>query len=162
MKLAVTITAVPLLLLAAMTAPLARAQDGHHHHAPATAVAQAVPAAQRWATDAPLRTGMGQIRTAVDALQHYEQGHTGPAQAVALAAQIEGQVAYLVANCKLKPQADAALHVIIAELSAGAQALKADPADLSAIAPMRQALQHYSRQFNDPGWPPADEPEEAR
>ena len=39
MKLAVTITAVPLLLLAAMTAPLARAQDGHNHHAPATAVA---------------------------------------------------------------------------------------------------------------------------
>ena len=161
MKLAVTITAVPLLLLAAMTAPLARAQDGHNHHAPATAVAQAVPA-QRWATDAPLRTGMGQIRTAVDALQHYEQGHTGPAQVVALAAQIQGQVAYLVANCKLKPQADAALHVIIAELSAGAQALKADPANLAAIPPMREALQHYLRQFNDPGWPPANESEQAR
>ena len=149
MKLAVTITAVPLLLLAAMTAPLARAQDGHNHHAPATAVAQAVPA-QRWATDAPLRTGMGRIRTAVDALQHYERGHMGPEQAVALATQIQEQVAYLVANCKLQPQADAALHVIIAELSAGAQALKADPANLAAIPPMREAVADYARSFDDP------------
>ncbi len=161
MKLAVTIAVVPLLLLAAMTAPPARAQDGHQHHAPAATGAQAVPA-RRWDTDVPLRAGMGQIRVAVDELQHYERGHMGPEQAVALANRIEGQVAYLVANCKLEPQADAALHVIIAELSAGAQALKADPTDTGVIASMRRALQHYPRQFNDPGWPQADEPEEAR
>ena len=149
MKLAVTITAVPLLLLAAMTAPLARAQDGHQHHAPATAAAPAVPA-QRWATDAPLRKGMGQIRTAVDALQHYERGRMGPEQAVALATQIQEQVAYLVANCKLEPQADAALHVIIAPLLQGAQALKAAPTNLAAIAPMREALADYARNFDDP------------
>ncbi|MHB8913282.1 MAG: DnrO protein [Lysobacter sp.] len=151
MKPAVTITVVPLLLLAAMTAPLARAQNGHDHHAPATAVAQAVPA-QRWATDAPLRTGMGRIRTAVDALQHYERGHMGPEQAIALATQIEGDVTYLVANCKLQPQADVALHVIIAELVAGAQALKANPANLAAIPPMREVLADYARNFNDPGF----------
>ena len=151
MKLAVTITAVPLLLLAAMTAPLARAQDGHQHHAPAAAAAQAVPA-QRWDTDAPLRTGMAKIRTAVDALQHYERGHMGPEQAVALATQIQEQVAYLIANCKLEPQADAALHVIIAKLSAGAQALKATPANLAAILPMRETLADYARSFDDPNF----------
>lgn len=159
MKLAIIITVVPLLLSAVMAAPLARAQGGHHH--PTHAIAQAAPA-QRWDTDAPLRTGMAKIRTAVDTLQHYERGHMEPDQAVALATQIQEQVAYLVANCKLEPQADTALHVIIAELSAGAQALKANPADLSVIASMRQVLQHYPRQFNDPGWPRADEPEEAR
>lgn len=159
MKLAVTITVVPLLLWAAMATPLARAQDGHHH--PAPAVAQAAPA-QRWDTDVPLRMGMAKIRTAVDALQHHERGHMGPQQAVVLATQVQEQVTYLVAHCKLEPQADAALHVIIAELGSGAQALKADPTDTRVIASMRHALQDYPRQFNDPGWLSAEEPEEAR
>ena len=156
MKLAMTTCAMPLLLLAAITALPAQAQHSHQHPAPVTA--QATPA-QRWATDAPLRTGMAKIRTAVDALQHYERGHMGPEQAVELATQIQQHIAYLVANCKLEPQADAALHVIIAELGASAQALKDDPSDLSVIPPMRQALQHYPRQFDDPGWA-AEEPEE--
>lgn len=149
MKLAITIAITALLLSTAATAPQARAQDGHQHHAPAAAAAQVVPA-QRWTTDAPLRQGMGQIRIAVDTLQHYEHGHMGPEHAVALAADIQGQVAYLVANCKLEPQADAALHGIIAELSTAAQALKADPANLAAIAPMRAALADYARSFDDP------------
>ena len=158
MKLAATLAAAALLLLAAVSAPPALAQHSHEH--PAPAVAQAAPA-QRWDTDVPLRTGMAKIRAAVDALQHYERGHMGPEQAVEQATQIQQQIAYLVANCKLQPQADAALHVIIAELGAGAQALKDNPADLSVIAPMRQALQHYPRQFNDPTWVQA-ESEEAR
>lgn len=149
MKLDLTTCAMPLLLLTAFTALPAQAQHSHQH--PAPAAAQATPA-QRWATDVPLRTGMGKIRTAVDALQHYERGHMGPEQAVELATQIQQQIAYLVANCKLEPQADAALHVIIAELGATAQALKDNPSDLSAIPAMRQALQHYPRQFNDPAW----------
>ncbi len=153
MKPVFSIIAWPLLLCAAVTAPPAQAQHNHQH--PANAVAQAAPA-QRWATDAPLRTGMAKIRTAVDALQHYERGHMGPEQAVDLATQIQQQIAYLVENCKLQPQADAALHVIIAELGAGAQALKDNPANLAAIPPLRQALQHYPRQFNDPTWAQAE------
>ena len=149
MKLALTTCALPLLLLAAVTALPAQAQHSHEH--PAPAAAQATPA-QRWTTDAPLRTGMAKIRTAVDSLQHYERGHMGPEQAVELATQIQQQIAYLVANCKLEPQADAALHVIIAELGASAQALKDDPSDLGVIPAMRQAMQHYPRQFNDRAW----------
>ena len=151
MKVAVTIAAMPLLLLSAMATPLAHAQDGHEHHAPATVVSQEIPA-QRYATDAPLRNGMAQIRSAVDALGHYEHGHMGPEQAITLANRVQEQVAYLVANCKLAPQADAALHGIIARLGAGAQALKSDPTDLAAIAPMRDALTDYQRTFDDPAF----------
>ncbi|HSM12305.1 MAG TPA: DnrO protein [Lysobacter sp.] len=153
MRFALTIAAVPLLLFSAMTSPLAHAQDGHEHHAPATA-SQEVPA-QRYATDAPLRKGMAQIRIAVDALGHYERGHMGAQQAVTFATTIQEQIAYLVANCKLEPQADAALHGIIAKLGAGAQALKNDPADLAAIPPMREALADYRRTFDDPASEPA-------
>lgn len=153
---AIIFAAGPLLLLAAVTAP-ASPQDSHQH--PSTAVAPAVQG-ERWETDAPLRAGMENIRVAVDALEHHEHGHMGPDPAVALATRIEQQIAYLVANCKLEPRADAALHVIIAELGASAQALKANPADRSAIPPMRHALQSYSLQFNDPVQSSPEEPEE--
>lgn len=161
MKFVATIAAMPLLLWAAMAAPLARAQDGHQHPAPDPAAAPTMPI-QRWDTDVPLRIGMGKIRTVVDALQHYEHGHIKPGHVVLLATQIQGHVAYLVANCKLEPQADAALHVIIVALGSGAQALKDDPTNSSAIASMRQALQRYPRQFNDPGWTSVHPPAQAR
>lgn len=152
MRHALNIAVAPLLLCLAW-APMAHAQHDHGHGAVPAASAGStadVAPAQRWQADAPLRKGMAGIRAAVDGLQHYEHGHMGPDQAVTLATQVQEQIAYLVANCRLEPQADAALHLIIARLGGSAQALKDDPADLSSIAPMRDALQDYSRQFADP------------
>ena len=74
-----------------------------------------------------------------------------PDQAVALATLVDQDIQFLVANCELEPAADAALHLIIAKLSAAAQAVKADPADRSRIPSMRDALRDYGRQFDDPG-----------
>jgi hypothetical protein len=134
---------IPLLL--ALASPVA-AQHHAHHAVDATAP----PAtAQRWKTDAPLREGMGRIRGAVEGLQHYEHGHMGPEQATELANGIVRDVNFIVANCKLEPSADAALHPIIGALMKNAQALEAAPTDLSAIPPMRAALQDYARQFGE-------------
>ena len=168
MRSSFAIAAVLSCALAAPPALAASAQDhaGHHATTPAQPGAgrpgahrpdpgRADPG-QRWATDAPLRKGMTEIRTAVDALRHFEHGHIGPEQAATLATRIEGQVAYLVANCTLEPQADAALHAIIAKLLQGAAALKADPDDRTAVATLRRALQDYPRQFDDPGWTTAE------
>ena len=139
---------IPLPLLLALATPVA-AQD-HARHTVDVANAAAAPAStQRWKTDAPLREGMGRIRGAVEGLQHYERGHIGPEQATQLASGIERDVNFIVANCKLEPRADAALHPIIGVLMKGAQALKAKPTDLAAIPPMRSALQDYARQFDD-------------
>lgn len=148
MKIRLLSVAALVCAIAAPSHAMAAPQD-HAHHA---ALPPAAAPAQRWATDAPLRQGMADIRAAVAALQHYEHGHLGAQQAVTLATQVEGHVAYLVANCKLEPQADAALHGIIAQLMQGSSALKANPKDMAAIATMRQALQDYPRQFDDPGW----------
>lgn len=160
MRFALPATAVLLCALLAPAALPAAAQDHAGHHAPPPTATPAKPApGKRWATDAPLRKGMAEIRAAVDALRHDEHGHLGPAQATTLATTVETQVAYLVANCKLEPQADAALHGIIARLLQGAAALKANPHDTAALATLRQALQDYPRQFDDPGWATV-EPEE--
>lgn len=146
----IAIASAALLLLTALISPVASAQHSHHHASPAPS--QEAPA-HRWDSDAPLRAGMAKIRAAVEGLQHYGRGHMGPEHASTLASSIQAQIGYIIANCKLDPQADAALHVIIAGLATGAQALKADPSNLAAIAPMREALASYSRQFNDATWP---------
>lgn len=142
--------------LASLSSPLL-AQD-HAHHAPADSSAAADAA--RFATDAPLRKGMQDIRQAVDRLGHYERGHLSAQDAVAAAGQVETGVRYIIANCKLPPDADAALHAIIVPLLQNATALKADPARRDAIPAMRQALQQYERRFDDPGAAQPDEPEE--
>lgn len=132
------------------SAPGVQAADPH---AADEAAGAAKPApANGWATDAPLREGMGRIRLSVEALGHYEQGHMGAEQAVEMAANVEKDVNFLIANCKLDPDADAALHAIIARLLKGAHALKADPADLAAIAPMREAMAEYAATFDDPAF----------
>ena len=142
-------------LATAAPATLAR----QHEHAPAPAKAKAkanteaaatTAPAGRFATDATLRAEMKGIRASVEGLGHYEHGHIGPPQAVQLASAIEGHVRTIVANCKLPPDADAALHAIIVPLVQHAGALKNDPTDLAPIAGMRDALAAYDRQFQDP------------
>ena len=147
------------LALLAATATASTQEHAHAHGAASSAVVAAP--VQRWETDASLREGMGRIRAAVDGLQHYEHGHIGPQQAMQLADGVQRDVAFIVAHCTLEPGADAALHPILGALAQGAQALKAKPTELAAIAPMRNALQDYTRQFDDPGLS-EQEPEESR
>lgn len=149
-------TALYVTLLAA--APFAFAQDEHAAHAhghEAHTAAEPVPATEkRWAVDAPLQAGMGRIRAAVEGLGHHESGHLDKKQVVTLAAEIEAQVQYLIANCKLDPKADAALHGIIAQLLSGAKALKHAPTDAAPVAGLRTALADYPKYFDDPTWQP--------
>ena len=144
-------TVLSAMLLAAfgIVVPQAGAQHDDHHQA-ATTPAEAP--AQRYATDAVLREEMQGIRAAVGGLDHYAHGHVEPALAVQLAGDVEERVRTIIANCKLPPDADAALHAIIVPLMQNAGALKKDPQDLAAIQPMRDALARYARQFDDPAF----------
>lgn len=147
------------VLLAALAAPaLAQSvHDGHAAHAP-SAHAEAPAPAQRWATDAPLRDGMRQIRQAVQAFDHYEHGHMDATQAHNTAQHIDEAVKGMIAACKLQPEADAALHGLLAKFLAGAQAVRtSEVAPSAAIADMRAALARYPQLFDDAEWnSPAD------
>ncbi|HVH35996.1 MAG TPA: DnrO protein [Tahibacter sp.] len=152
------------LLLSAFAAtvaaaePQADAHAAHHAHAEHTAASTTTPAqapAQRWASDAALRDGMGRVRAALDELHHYELGHLPPAAAQDQAAQIEAAIDYLFAHCRLAPEPDAALHRILLPLLTSAQRLNRDPTQRDAIVAMRDAVAAYPRQFDDPGWPAA-------
>ena len=146
---------------AAPAVPEATAMHEHEHEhaaAPADGDAAAAPSSgERFAVDAPLQQGMGKIRAAVATLEHHEMGHLSDEQVVEPAAEIEAQVQFLIANCKLDAQADAALHGIIGKLLEGAKALKDKPADAAPVAPLRAALAEYPRLFDDSTWVPLGE-----
>ena len=127
---------------------------GHDHaqdHAAASVSATAAPA-QRWVADANLSHGMAQVRASVEALGHAEHGHMGPGQVVVLARTMDGYIGDILATCKLDPNADAALHGVLAQLLRGTDALKQGESLPVALATMRQALEQYPRLFDDPQW----------
>lgn len=102
---------------------------------------------KKWATDEPLRQGMENIRAALatDKRPDYK----------ALAAKINAEVAAIVQNCKLEPQADAELHKLIAEIMAGAEAMEGKEKGASPRAGAKrvaEALEQYGRYFDHPGW----------
>lgn len=136
-----------------LTAPLAQAQHEHAHEHEAHATAGlTLDNGARWATDEPLRIGMQRIRDAaapaIDAGPH----SLSKKASMALAAAVREQVSYLVANCKLEPKADAVLHVLIAELLGGAEALEQDPHAEGGLPRIAKALLQYPEYFEHPGF----------
>lgn len=127
------------------------AADTHAAHAPAGTSPPTLPATP-WATDAPLREGMRRMHRAVEALSHAEHDHLDPAQITAAAQQVENAAHYMITNCKLPPEPDAALHGVLATLMTGASAIKRDPFDTAPVAAMRDAVSLYPRMFADAAW----------
>lgn len=112
-----------------------------HHHAPAHA---SVPEdGRRWAADAPLRTAMQQIRSA------RARPVGSAAEAVALADAVDAAIAYMVRNCALPPEADAALHGVIGELGGASSRLRREPDPAAALAALDVALEHYAQRFDE-------------
>ena len=133
------------------------AEDSHHAH---DANAALLPApAQPWASDAPLRQGMEGIAGAIaEADRSAAAGRFDAAAANALTDEVDRQVQYMFANCTLEPDADAALHVLLTQLTTAAHGVTAD-APAAGLARMREVLSHYPHYFEHAGWqgvaPPA-------
>lgn len=134
--------------------------DAHHGHgADGASVATPLVPGKKWTTDAPLRDGMTKIRAAVEGiLKAAHGGADDDGQYQALGATVDQQLAHIVQNCKLAPEADAALHEIIGELVAGGQAVSSGGSDARMIGVVRlvTALDAYGVSFDHPGWKPVD------
>jgi len=66
---------------------------------------------------------------------------------------IDDAIAGMFAGCKLEADADVALHGLLAEFMAGAEAVRTSPqVPVAEIARMRQALARYPQLFDDPRW----------
>lgn len=141
-------------LLAAPTWAQGTAAHEHHH---ASGAAKPLPPGKRWPTDAPLRQGMDKIRGAIEPrIAAINQDELQPAQYKAIADQAQAQVAYIVSNCKLKPDADAALHGILGQIGEATEAMsgKSQLAPRDGAMKLVEALAKYGRTFEHPGWKP--------
>ncbi|MEZ5611499.1 MAG: hypothetical protein R3E45_13770 [Rhodocyclaceae bacterium] len=141
--------------LAAFSVGGAVAASGEHHH-DASPPALTLNAGSKWPTDAALREGMTHIRARLEqTLPAVHAGQASAAQYDGLGEAVEHEVAGIVAQCKLPPDADAMLHGVIAELSQAADTLRAAHDDRRAgVIRLVTALDAYGRHFDHPGWTP--------
>jgi hypothetical protein len=140
----------------ALGAAPARAADHAHGHDAHGAATLKLDNGQKWKTDAPLRQGMASIKAAVQPHLHAIHGNTlKAANYQALAQRTNSQIAFMVENCKLAPDADAQLHLVIAELGAAAEAMagkdQAQSRQKGALQ-LVHALESYGEFFDHPGW----------
>jgi hypothetical protein len=143
----------------ALAQPAAHAAEPHGH-APGHSASSGLQLdnGHKWATDAPLRRGMSEIRTAVDsASPAVHAGKAKPATYAALGKRVEGQVGRIVAECKLEPKADAMLHLVVADLVAGADAMKGAASGgegRAGLLKVAVALDAYGKHFDDKAFKP--------
>jgi hypothetical protein len=129
-------------------------QANHHgHDSPAGSAGLKLNAGAKWSIDAPLQNGMQRIHRMVEATSANKT--LIPERAIATSNGVMQEVEYLIANCKLSAEADAVLHVLIAELLAGAEALAKPESSAHGLDQIRQALAQYPRYFDHPDWPSA-------
>jgi hypothetical protein len=113
---------------------------------------------RKWPTDEALRTGMQNMRKLVEPqLDAIHAGRLSPVQYGELARKVEAEVGYVVANCKLDPKADAMLHLVIADIGAGVDAMAGKSTSVrpaAGAATIVAALNEYGRYFDHPDWKP--------
>lgn len=152
----VSLATFGLFLASAIGGP-ALAAEGHHHHGDNASPAQKLQlnAGKKWATDVVLRQSMSEINQAMGkALPLIHKNRFSDSDYNALAQTINQKVAYVIERCKLEPEADAMLHLIIAELIAGAEIMEGKTANSGHDGAVRvmQALTSYGKYFQHANW----------
>ena len=131
------------------------AQDHSHSHDAAEPAQLTLNNGKKWATDDNLRQSMGQIRDALATeLPAIHSGKATAKQYRMLAQKINDQIAFIVKNCKLEPEADAILHLVLVDIIAGTDAMMAQngSAARNSAEKIAQALDNYGAYFDHPGW----------
>lgn len=128
-----------------------------HEHGGHT-VKLALDNGKKWATDEPLRKGMAAIRGNLEgALHEIHEGKMSVAGYSALADKLGAQVGGIAAECKLEPKADAQLHVVVAQMIEGVDAMQGKQKKVKRQAgavKVLAALEQYGNYFDDPNWKP--------
>lgn len=149
---------VSVLLCLAFAGGTAHAQTersdhaAHQGHGPAELT---LDHGKKWPTDEPLRAAMEALR--VDYAKNLPAIHEGKlptAKYKALGNKTEKEIGNIVAQCKLAPEADAMLHLIIADMVAGADIMtgKSKGNRRAAAHKVAAALDNYGQYFDHPGW----------
>lgn len=135
--------------------------NGQHQHAHDTTNASKqqalVKPAKKWETDAALRQGMNGIRHALIASQTaIHQDRLSSAEYRKLAESVEKELGHIVKNCKLAPEADAALHdTVLLDLIRSSELMRtSNDKSIQRHNAMQilNSLRIYGEHFNHAGW----------
>jgi hypothetical protein len=151
-KMAATLSAAALL---SMSPGIVSAQGHSHSHDAAEPAQLTLNNGRKWATDDNLRLAMSRIRDALSAeLPAIHSGKATTEQYRTLAQKANDQIAFMVKNCKLEPEADAMLHLVLADIIAGADAMMGQDSSEThkGAAKIAHALDNYAAYFDHPGW----------
>ncbi|MDO8606842.1 MAG: hypothetical protein Q7R40_09930 [Phaeospirillum sp.] len=128
------------------------ADHGHASHG----AAQSEPTldhGRQWPTDGALRHGMSEIRDLMaDAAPRIHDGRFDAAEFSRLANGISARIEYVTANCKLPPEADAQLHLVLARIMDGVEHMKTERKAQDGVVMVIDAISSYGRFFAHPGW----------
>ena len=143
-------------MLSSTAAPSLAVQDSHHHHGEGAPAALSLPEGAKGKTDEALRPVMETIRNLLQPqLPAIHNDRLKPNQYAGLASQIDAEMGRIVAGCKLDKDADAMLHLVLAEISAGTEGLAGKNRQLGrhgGAVKIYRALENYPAYFDHPGW----------
>ncbi len=146
------------LAVALIASQITWAEDSHNHHSAGDGEQQKLELdhGKKWETDKPLREGMKRIRQLMEADLHaIHESKLNEVAYSALSQKITVELNQIFKDCKLKPQADAVLHLILAQVIAGTTQMKAEKQRAhrrDGAIQIIQALDQYAKFFNHPGW----------
>lgn len=110
---------------------------------------------KKWKTDEQLRGGMTAIRDEVQAaVVPIHSGKYTPEDYKGLAERIEKQITGVIAKCKLPPEVDAQIHIVLGQILSGTDVMKQDGDRMSGVVKVIKALGDYEKFFEHPSWKP--------
>lgn len=147
-----TALSVPLLFVAAMSQVWA---EPHDHHDLSTASLE-LNQGQKWAIDEALREGMNAIHGDINsAIERIHANQMSGADYSQLADNMNTPFAHIVANCKLPAEADAQLHIVLANMMQGVDTIQGKTGDQQpeqGVVGIAQTLNSYGNFFQHDGW----------
>lgn len=153
------------VLFIALLAPrLTWADDSHSHHTSTHRSGESgqtnlqLNNGKKWETDQALREGMNRIRLLMEAdIEAIHRNKLSNAAYSALSQKITVELDKIFKNCKLKPEADAVLHSILAQIIGGTTQMKSDKkksARRDGAIKIINVFGQYGKVFDHPGWGP--------
>ncbi|MEW6983811.1 hypothetical protein AAD001_14250 [Colwelliaceae bacterium 6471] len=138
-------------LLVTTTSLTVTAEEHHHYEENTTQLM--LNQEEKWAIDESLHLGMSNIKHELEKnlmAIHHENFSTE--QYITLATTMEQELRFLFENCKLEPQADAQLHILLSKIMQGIDIMKNAEHKKQGGILIIQALRDYPLYFNDLNW----------
>lgn len=115
---------------------------------------------KKWETDAALRQGMGALHQIVSTgLDNVHANALKDDDYKKMSGEIMTQFTYIVENCKLEPEADAQLHILLGNIVQGVETIEGKMSGEKpekGLVKMAEALNSYGSYFDHPNWQELD------